>query len=38
MDKPAMRDWKLRLLRLLYEKKVLTSTPICDQLDIGDFS
>jgi hypothetical protein len=30
MNKPAMMDWALRLLRLLNEKKVLTSRVVAD--------
>src|SRR5512134_3840788 len=35
MNKPAMMDWALRLLRLLNEKKVLTSRVVAEEFDVN---
>jgi predicted DNA-binding transcriptional regulator YafY len=35
MNKPAMMDWALRLLRLLNEKKALTSRIVADEFDVN---
>ena len=35
MNKPAMMDWALRLLRLLNERKVLTSRTVADSFEVN---
>ncbi len=35
MSKPAMMDWALRLLRLLNEKKVLTSRIVAEEFEVS---
>ena len=35
MNKPAMMDWALRLLRLLNERKVLTSRIVAEEFDVN---
>lgn len=35
MSKPAMMDWALRLLRLLNERKVLTSRIVAEEFDVN---
>jgi predicted DNA-binding transcriptional regulator YafY len=35
MNKPAMMDWALRLLRLLNEKKTLTSRIVAEEFDVN---
>jgi predicted DNA-binding transcriptional regulator YafY len=35
MNQPAMMDWALRLLRLLNEKKVLTSRVVAEEFDVN---
>ena len=35
MTKPAMMDWALRLLRLLNEKKVLTSRVVAEEFEVN---
>ncbi len=35
MNKPAMMDWALRLLRLLNERKVLNSRIVAEEFDVN---
>src|SRR5512141_1516721 len=35
MNKPAMMDWALRLLRLLNERKVLTSRIVSEEFEVN---
>ena len=35
MNKPAMMDWALRLLRLLNERKVLNSRMVAEEFDVN---
>ena len=35
MNKPAMMDWALRLLRLLNERKVLTSRVVSEEFEVN---
>lgn len=36
MNKPAMMDWALRLLRLLNERKVLNSRIVAEEFDVNN--